>query len=85
MLLIRLRVVDKRNMDDSCDLNPEGCAAALALGLHSEHVPFRYPPECRLWDVSPCGSSKNQRLGGTYFLLNQVDKNRRARNNVSSN
>jgi hypothetical protein len=32
-----------------------------------------------IWDVRPYGSCKNQSFGGTY----QVDKNRRARNNVS--
>jgi hypothetical protein len=37
-----------------------------------------------LWDVMPCGSCKNRRFGGTYCLNHQGDKNRRARNNVSS-
>jgi hypothetical protein len=35
------------------------------------------------WDVTPCGSCKNRRLGGTYRLHHQGDKNRRGRNNVS--
>jgi hypothetical protein len=30
--------------------------------------------------VVPCGSCKNQRVGGTYRLHHQGDKNRRARN-----
>jgi hypothetical protein len=34
------------------------------------------------WDVTPCGSCKNQCFGGTYRLHHQGDKNRRARNNV---
>jgi hypothetical protein len=25
------------------------------------------------WDVTPCGSSKNRRFGGTYCLHHQVD------------
>jgi hypothetical protein len=29
-----------------------------------------------LWDVTPCGSCKNRRFGGTYFLHHQGDKNR---------
>jgi hypothetical protein len=37
------------------------------------------------WDVTPCGPSKNRHFGGTYCLHHQGDKNRQARNNVSSN
>jgi hypothetical protein len=37
------------------------------------------------WDVTPCGSCKNRRFGGTYRLLHQGDKNRSTRNNVSRN
>jgi hypothetical protein len=36
------------------------------------------------WDVTPCGSCKNQCFGGTYRLYHQGDKNRRAGNKVSS-
>jgi hypothetical protein len=36
------------------------------------------------WDVTPCGSFKNQRFGGMQRINHQVDKNLRARN-VSSN
>jgi hypothetical protein len=35
------------------------------------------------WDVTTCGSCKNQRFGGMYRLHHHGDKNRRARN-VSS-
>jgi hypothetical protein len=28
------------------------------------------------WDVTPCGSCKNRRFGGTHRLLHQGDKNR---------
>jgi hypothetical protein len=28
------------------------------------------------WDVTPCGSCKNRRFGGTWRLLHQGDKNR---------
>jgi hypothetical protein len=38
-----------------------------------------------LWDVTPCGSRKNTRFGGTYRPHHQGEKNQRARNNVSSN
>jgi hypothetical protein len=27
------------------------------------------------WDVTPCGSCKNRRFGGTWRLLHQGDKN----------
>jgi hypothetical protein len=37
------------------------------------------------WEVVPCGYCKNQHFGGTYRLHHQGDKNRRTRNNVSSN
>jgi hypothetical protein len=37
------------------------------------------------WDVTPCGSCKNRRLGGTWRLLHQDDKNRWSRNNTSCN
>jgi hypothetical protein len=36
------------------------------------------------WDVTTCGSCKLRRFGGTYRLRHEGDKNRRARNNVSS-
>jgi hypothetical protein len=36
------------------------------------------------WDVTLCGSCKDRRSGETYRLHHQGDKNRRARNNVSS-
>jgi hypothetical protein len=35
-------------------------------------------------DVTQSGSCNNRRFGGTYRLHHQGDKNRRARNNVSS-
>jgi hypothetical protein len=35
-------------------------------------------------DAVSCGSCKNCRFGGTYRLHHQVDKNLRARKNVSS-
>jgi hypothetical protein len=31
---------------------------------------------CVFCDVTPCGSSKNRRFGGTWHLLHQADKNR---------
>jgi hypothetical protein len=36
-------------------------------------------------DVTPCGSCKNRHFGGTYRLHHLGNKNRRARNKVSSN
>jgi hypothetical protein len=35
-----------------------------------------------VWDVTPCGSCKNRRFGGTYDLHHQDDKNRRGRMSV---
>jgi hypothetical protein len=37
------------------------------------------------WDVTPCGSCKNRRFGGTWRLLHQGEKNWRTRNNTSCN
>jgi hypothetical protein len=37
------------------------------------------------WDVTPCGSYKNRRFGGTWRLLHQSDKNPWTRNNTSCN
>jgi hypothetical protein len=37
------------------------------------------------WVVTPCGSCKHRRFGGTWRLLHQGDKNRRTRNNTSCN
>jgi hypothetical protein len=37
------------------------------------------------WNMTPCNSCKNQRFGGTFRLHHHRDRNRRARNNVSSN
>jgi hypothetical protein len=36
------------------------------------------------WDVTPCGSCKSRRFGGTYRLHHQGDRNRHARS-ISSN
>jgi hypothetical protein len=36
-------------------------------------------------EVTPCGSRKNRRLGGTYRILHQGDSNRWTRNNTSCN
>jgi hypothetical protein len=37
------------------------------------------------WDVTPCGSCKNRRAGGSWHLLHQGDKNRWTRNNKQTN
>jgi hypothetical protein len=37
------------------------------------------------WDVTPCGSCKSRRFGGTYRLHHEGDNDRRAKNNVSNN
>jgi hypothetical protein len=38
-----------------------------------------------VWDVTPRGTCKDRRFGGTYRLRRQDEKGQRARNNVSSN
>jgi hypothetical protein len=35
------------------------------------------------WDVTPCGSCKNTRFGGTWWLHHQGDKNRWTNKNVN--
>jgi hypothetical protein len=37
------------------------------------------------WNITKCDSCNNRRFGETYRLHYQGDKNRRGRNNVSSN
>jgi hypothetical protein len=37
------------------------------------------------WVVTPCGSCKNRRFGGTWRRLHQGEKNRCTRNNTSCN
>jgi hypothetical protein len=37
------------------------------------------------WDITPYGSCKNQRFGGTYCHHHKGDKNLRAKNNIRSN
>jgi hypothetical protein len=37
------------------------------------------------WDVTPCGSCKNRRFGGTWRLLQQGDKNRWTMNKTRCN
>jgi hypothetical protein len=64
----------------------------LYLIKHHENMACRtvgvklniYLKNAVFWDVTPCDSCKNQSFGGTYRLHHQGDKNRRARNNVSS-
>jgi hypothetical protein len=36
-----------------------------------------------LWDMMPCGSCKNRRVGGVYCLYHQDGQNERARSNVN--
>jgi hypothetical protein len=36
-------------------------------------------------DITPCGSCKNRSFGGTHLVHHQGNKDRKARNNVSSN
>jgi hypothetical protein len=38
-----------------------------------------------IWDVMACGSCKNRQFGRMYRIHHQGDKNRLARNNISSN
>jgi hypothetical protein len=40
---------------------------------------------CVFWDVTPCGSCKNRRFGGSYRLHQQGDKSGWTRNSVSCN
>jgi hypothetical protein len=43
-----------------------------------------YMKSCVFWNVTLCGSCKNQCFGGTYCFYHQGENNQRARN-VSSN
>jgi hypothetical protein len=47
-------------------------------------LPIQTPRNAVFWDVTPCGSCKNRRFGGTYRLHHRGGKNQRPRINVSS-
>jgi hypothetical protein len=40
----------------------------------SRHYQTRTMKNAVFWDVMPCGSCKNRRFGGTYYLLHQGEK-----------
>jgi hypothetical protein len=41
-----------------------------------DHKRVEFVQNCVFWVVTPCGSCKNRRFGGTWRLLHQGDKNR---------
>jgi hypothetical protein len=66
-------------------LFPEVIITCIALPTTASDLIFRVRFEvfavvtmknCVFWDVTPCGSCKNRRFGGTSRLLHQGDKNR---------
>jgi hypothetical protein len=67
-------------------------AAAMRGGMSNNYANVRFDAFTAMavmnavfWDVTPCGSCKERRFGGTYRLHHQGDMNQRARNNVSCN
>jgi hypothetical protein len=51
----------------------------------SESITIEQVKNADFWDVTPCGSCKNRRFGGTYRLHHEGERNPLASNNVSSN
>jgi hypothetical protein len=50
-------------------------------GTHLIHIRFEVFTAVGMkndvfWDITPCGSCKNRRFGGTYHLHHEGDKNR---------
>jgi hypothetical protein len=43
----------------------------------------QYLKNTAFWDVSPCGSCKNRRFGGTYCLHPQGENNQRTKNTLA--
>jgi hypothetical protein len=70
------------NSDNACYHSVQNL---LSSRLLFKNVKIRIYKNAVFWDVTPCGSYKNQHFGGTYRLHHQADKNQQARNNVSSN
>jgi hypothetical protein len=61
----------------------EECIESIIKAIRMGELGMLAVKNAIFWDVTPCGSCKNRRFGGTYRLHHQGDKNRRARN-VSS-
>jgi hypothetical protein len=57
----------------------------VQMTCYNLHKELTVKKNAVFWVVMLCGSCKNQRFGGTYHLHHQGDKNRQARNNISSN
>jgi hypothetical protein len=56
-----------------------------SIAIHRKQTKIQKHENAVSWDVTPCGSCKKQRFGGTYALHQQGEKNRRVKHNVSSN
>jgi hypothetical protein len=56
-----------------------------AINHRSSQEISRMQKNAVFWDITPCGSRKSRRFGGTYRLHHQGEKNERARDYVSSN
>jgi hypothetical protein len=74
--VLSFHVIEVRNCYIECTVCHQFVRFEVFMAVTMKNVIF--------WDVTPCGSCKNRRLGGTCGLHHQGDKNRRARN-VSSN
>jgi hypothetical protein len=71
-------------------LDTRSISSILVMGDIPKYVRFEVftavnTKNAVFWDVTPCGSCKKLCLRGAYVLHHQRDKNRRARNNVTSN
>jgi hypothetical protein len=50
-----------------------------------DNAQLEKPKNAVFWDITPCGSCKNWRFGGTQCFRHQFDKNRWPRNDISRN
>jgi hypothetical protein len=67
------------------NLMPRGVYMAKHRDIRSEVFTAVTMKNAAFGEVTLCGSCKDRSLGGMYRVHHPGDKNRRARNNISSN
>jgi hypothetical protein len=64
-------ITSNKNLDDFCMLSNKVVSFRGKL-FATNKLTLK---NCVFWDVTPCGSCKNRRFGGTWHLLHQGDRN----------
>jgi hypothetical protein len=69
---VHLSVQTEKDLASTCFIRMQNKAIMTTNQLERDN----YMKNGVFWDVTPCGSCKNRRFGGTWRLLHQGDKNR---------